>query len=109
MFKSAGKAGALGDHQLELAERSPEGTDLLDTQMTSSRLADWRYREGTIKFQNATAFQHLKRVRVPRANLTAQVEQSRHNPTPVLKSDPDVKAARGDSKLLNVPTTRSPV
>ena len=99
------------DRQLELAQRSPEGTDSLDIQMTTSRLADWRYRERKVKFQNATTSQPLTRVRVPRANLAAQVEESRRDPARVLKLDPGVKAARGDIKVLNVPTvsTRSPV
>ena len=79
--------------------------------MTTSRLADWRYRERKVTFQNGTIVQPLTRVRVPRAHLTAQLEQSRRHPTPVLKSDPGVKAARGDNRVLSVPTvsTRSPV
>ena len=111
MFILAEEAGVLGDRQLELAERSPEGTDPLDTQMTSSRLADWRYRERKGTSQTGIIAQPLIRVRVPRTHLAAQVEQSRSHPAPVLKSDPGVKAARGDPKLLKVPSvsTRSPV
>ena len=101
----------LRDRQLELAERTPEGTDPLDTQTTFSRLADWRYRERKVTFQHGTMAQPLTRVRVPRTHLTAQVEQSRRHPAPVLKSDLGVKAAREDNNVLNVPTasTRSPV
>ena len=107
----AKEAEILRDGQLELAERSPEGTNPLDTQMTTSHLADWRYRELKVSFQSGTIVQPLTRVRVPRAHLTAQVDESRRHPAPVLKSDPDMKAARGDSKMLNEPTvsTRSPV
>ena len=107
----AEEAVVLGDRQLELAERRPKGTDPLDTQMTASRLANWRYRERKVTFQNGTIVQPLTRVRVPRARLTAQVEESRRHPAPILKSGPGVKAARGDSNVLNVPTVsiRSPV
>ena len=79
--------------------------------MTVSRPADGRYRERKVTFQNGTILQPLTRVRVPRAHLTAQVEESRRHPAPILKSGPGVKAVRGDSNVPNVPTVsiRSPM